>query len=222
MIVAERKPISDILQMVSGCQEILLVGCETCVTVCQAGGEKEVSILGSLLRLSFKKKDCKLATQELSIERQCEWEFLEEIERQVRRNDAVISLGCGAGVQAMAAMYTDTPVYPALNTTFLGIPEEQGIWTERCMACGNCMLHKTGGICPMARCAKNIMNGPCGGSQDGKCEIDQESDCGWQLVYDRLMHQGKMEFLQEIEPPRDWSTSRDGGPRKIERKDMIL
>jgi len=109
---------------------------------------------------------------------------------------------------------------PGLNTSFLGLPEKQGVWAERCAACGNCILDKTAGICPIARCAKSLLNGPCGGSQGGRCEIDPQVECAWQLIYDRLQAREELELLEEIIPPRDWSTNRDGGPRRIIREDL--
>jgi hypothetical protein len=109
-----------------------------------------------------------------------------------------------------------------LNTSFLGLPKEQGVWAERCAACGDCILHLTGGICPIARCSKSLLNGPCGGSEDGHCEIDPEVDCAWQLIYDRLTSMNKTHVLLNIQPPKNWKTSRDGGPRKIVRPDLRL
>ena len=220
MIVAERKPIPEILEMVREETGILIVGCGTCVTVCMAGGEKEAALLGSALRLA--RAGSKAVITQETVERQCEYEFLEEIEEQVAEASAVISLACGAGVQTMAGYFKKKPIFPGLNTTFIGMPEEQGVWEERCMACGNCMLDKTGGICPVARCAKNIMNGPCGGSQDGKCEIDPDTECAWQLIYDRLQELDRLDFMLEFLEPKDWSSSRDGGPRKVIREDMQL
>jgi hypothetical protein len=99
---------------------------------------------------------------------------------------------------------------------------EQGVWAERCQACGNCLLALTGGICPIARCSKQLLNGPCGGSVGGRCEINRDVDCAWQLIYDRLKAQGRLELLLDIQPPKDWRTSRDGGPRKIVREDLRL
>jgi len=222
MIVAERKAISDILQMIEGAGRVLVVGCGTCVTVCLAGGEKEVAVCASLLRLQNQGEDRDLTVAEATIERQCEWEFVRELDELVADCDAIVSLACGAGVQTLAAQFEDTPVFPGLNTQFIGIPEEQGVWTEHCLACGECVLDKTGGICPIARCAKTILNGPCGGSQDGKCEINPETDCAWQLIFDRLKRLGRLHMLEEIEPPKNWSHSSDGGPRKVKREDMIL
>jgi hypothetical protein len=131
-------------------------------------------------------------------------------------------MSCGAGVQYVAEKYRTKPVLPAVNTTFLGVALEQGVWAERCQGCGTCILDKTGGICPIARCAKSLLNGPCGGSTNGKCEVDRETDCGWQLIIDRLKELGQLDRYEEIIPVKDWSTARDGGPRKRLREDLRL
>lgn len=222
MIVGERKPLAEIWQMVSQHQRLLVVGCGTCVTVCLAGGEKEVGILASSLELIALRQNQNLKVVEKTIIRQCEKEMVRELEAEAREVEAIVSLGCGAGVQIIAEIFAGLPVYPGLNTSFIGIPEEQGVWSERCAACGNCILDRTGGICPIARCSKSLLNGPCGGSQNGKCEIDPTIDCGWQLIYDRLKTLGQLNKLEEILPPKDWSTNRDGGPRRIDRGDLRL
>ena len=112
-------------------------------------------------------------------------------------------------------LYSDKPIYPALNTLFIGKEEEPGHFAEVCAQCGNCVLAYTGGICPVVRCAKGLLNGPCGGSVEGKCEVDPDTPCAWQLIIDRLAALGQLDQLEEIEPPKDWSTSYSGGPRKI-------
>jgi hypothetical protein len=104
----------------------------------------------------------------------------------------------------------------------MGLPVKQGEWEERCQACGNCVLDKTGGICPIARCSKQLLNGPCGGSQGWRCEIGHEVPCAWQLIWDRMNALGLRAQLMEVEPPKDWSSSRDGGPRRIVRDDLQL
>jgi hypothetical protein len=104
----------------------------------------------------------------------------------------------------------------------MGLPVEQGIWEERCQACGNCILHLTGGICPITRCSKQLLNGPCGGSQNGQCEIDPDTPCAWQLIWERMTALGLQDQLMPIQPPKDWRTSRDGGPRRIIRADLRL
>ncbi|MBN1483612.1 MAG: methylenetetrahydrofolate reductase C-terminal domain-containing protein [Chloroflexia bacterium] len=222
MIVGEQKPLEEIRKLVAGHKKILILGCGTCVTVCFAGGEKEVGILASSLRMAEQLAGNQVEIQENTVQRQCEWEYLDPIAEQIQEADVVVSLACGIGVQAIAQRFEDVWVVPGLNTTFLGLPEEEGLWTEQCQACGDCVLGLTGGICPIARCSKSLLNGPCGGSQGGKCEIDETVDCAWQLIYDRLSRLGKLDLLMEIQPLKDWSTSRDGGPRRIDRPDLRL
>lgn len=222
MIVGQRKPLGEIWQMVAGYQKLLVLGCGTCVTVCLSGGEKEAGILATSLRLRAQREQKSLVTVEACPIRQCEKEMVFELVPQIKEVEAVVSLACGAGVQTIAEIFKETPVYPGLNTSFIGIPEEQGVWSERCAACGDCVLDRTGGVCPIARCSKSLLNGPCGGSQNGKCEIDPTLDCGWQLIYDRLKAIGQLERLEEIIPPKDWSKNRDGGPRRIVRGDLKL
>ena len=220
MIVGEQKPLDEIRDMIAGHKKVLIVGCGTCVTVCFAGGEKEVGILASALRMKSKLDNEAIIVHEATVQRQCEWEYLDGIRGEIGAHDLVLSLGCGIGVQAIAERFPNVRVVPGLNTSFLGLTEKQGVWAERCAACGNCILDRTAGICPIARCAKSLLNGPCGGSQGGKCEVDPQTDCAWQLIYDRLQARGELELLEEIIPPRDWSSSRDGGPRRIIREDL--
>ena len=220
MIVADKKPIEEIIEEIKDRKNILILGCNECVTVCEAGGQKEVGILASALRMYFLNQGKEVKIDEVTLERQCDHEYLEEIRDTIDQYDAVVSLACGVGVQFMAEKYRTTPVYPGVNTCFLGATEERGLWTERCQACGSCLLATTGGICPIARCAKRLLNGPCGGSTAGKCEINQEVDCAWQLIVDRLKALEKMEDYEKLAPIKDWSTDRAGGPRKVKREDV--
>jgi ferredoxin len=222
MIVADKKPIEEIISYVKDHNRILILGCNECVTVCEAGGKKEVGILASALRMYFLKEGREVKIDELTLERQCDHEYLEEIRDVIDQYDAVVSLACGVGVQFTAEKYHTTPIYPGVNTCFLGATEERGLWTERCQACGQCLLALTGGICPVARCAKRLLNGPCGGSTKGKCEINKELDCAWQLIIDRLKALGRLEDYERICEIKDWSTDRAGGPRKVVREDVQL
>jgi ferredoxin len=222
MIVAEQKSLDEIKSLIGESEKVLVLGCGTCVTVCFVGGEREAATVATSLRMSMKlAKNTKTITH-ATVQRQCEWEYLDEVAEQVKDVDVVLSLGCGIGVQAIAEHFPNTWVVPGLNTSFLGMPTEQGVWDERCAACGDCVLGLTGGICPIARCSKTLLNGPCGGSEDGHCEIDPETACAWQLIYDKLESQGKLEVLMDLQPPKNWSQSRDGGPRKIIREDLRL
>jgi len=220
MIVAERKPIEEIIEFIKDCKKILIVGCNECVTVCYAGGKKEVGILASALKMAFTKEGKDLEITEITLERQCDHEYLEEIRNIIEDYDVVISLACGVGVQFMAEKYLRTPIYPGVNTCFMGVTEERGVWSERCQACGQCILGQTAGICPISRCAKRLLNGPCGGSTNGKCEINKEIDCAWQLIIDRLKELGRLDDYDVLVPIKDWSTERSGGPRKVIREDL--
>jgi len=229
MIVAEQKPLAEIKAMLADHQstglrqgKTLVVGCGTCVTVCFAGGEKEVGILASALRMATRLDGDGMDFDEITVQRQCEWEYIDPLADRLDDYDAILSLGCGVGVQTLAERFPSKRVLPGLNTTFMGLPVEQGVWEERCQACGNCILDLTGGICPIARCSKQLLNGPCGGSQNGECEINPETPCAWQLIWERMSALGLLDRLMEVQPAKDWSTSRDGGPRRIVRDDLRL
>jgi ferredoxin len=223
MIKAKPKPIEEIIHEIKDLNKVLVAGCNGCVTVCEAGGLKEVELLVSALRIYFMKNNKHLEIDDTSLTRQCDKEYLQELEDRIDRYDAVVSLACGAGVQLMAEMYGDKPIFPGVDTCFIGITEEQGVWTERCQACGQCILASTGGICPIARCAKRMLNGPCGGSENGKCEISilvgRDVDCGWHLIYERLKRLGQLERFGQPNEDKDWTLSRDGGPRIIVKED---
>jgi ferredoxin len=222
MIVGNRKSLEEILEMLKPYKKILLLGCRECITVCAAGGEREVGVLASELKLSRAKNGEEIEIKEHTLERQCDHEYINEIKSFVNDYEVVVSMACGAGIQYVAEQYPSKIVLPAINTTFLGVTLEQGVWSERCQGCGECVLHLTGGVCPIARCAKSLLNGPCGGSSDGKCEIDKDTDCAWQLIINRLKELGQLDRYEEIIPAKDWSGSRDGGPRKRIREDLRL
>lgn len=223
MIKAEQKPIEEILKYIEPYKKILLSGCGACVTVCHAGGEKEVELLSSTLSMSRKRIGNPLEILQFTPARQCEPEFAMELSETIKKVEAVVSLACGVGVQTLVRHFPTIPIFPGVNTTFLGETISHGFWEERCQACGNCILEKTGGICPISRCAKQLLNGPCGGSSRGKCEIKKDADCAWQLIYDRLKALGQLDKLEEIIPAKRWGIeSRDSGLRRIIREDLRL
>lgn len=220
MITAVQKPMEEIIAYVSPYDRILLVGCNECVSVCSAGGRKEVGLLASALQMHFLKHGKTLDIKEITLERQCDPEYVEELVNLTGSADAIVSMACGCGVQTIAARYREKAVFPAVNTAFMGASERQGVWAERCHGCGDCMLGVTGGVCPIARCSKRLMNGPCGGSTLGKCEIDPNIDCAWQLIWDRMKSLGIEHLYEEIMEAKDWRSYKDGGPRKIIREDL--
>jgi ferredoxin len=219
MIVAQRKKIPEIYNSIKEYRSVLVLGCGTCVTVCLAGGEREVSIISSALRIATRKDGREIKINEYTIERQCDNVFIESAAEEIKKNDAVLSLGCGAGVQAIAERYPDTPVYAGLDTCFLGILESRGVWAEKCIQCGECVLSDFGGICPITRCAKHMLNGPCGGSREDRCEMRPDQPCAWQLIYKRLKSIGQLDKLNKEHRPKNWAKSISGGSRTIIRED---
>lgn len=220
MVIGERKPFDEITNMTEGNKKVMVLGCGGCVTVCLTGGHDEVRVLSSQLRMARDKAGNPIEIIEKTIERQCDPEYVEEVHDIISQVDAVLSMACGVGVQYLAERYMDTPIYPALNTTFVGGSKKEGYYVERCQTCGQCKLYYTGGICPIARCSKSLLNGPCGGSTKGKCEIDPEVDCAWQLIIDRLKALNQMDRYEQIMANNDWRSNRDGGPRTMVREDF--
>jgi ferredoxin len=221
MIVADRKSLDEILAMVEDNEKILIAGCKGCVTVCNVGGLKEVEILASSMKIARKKQGKHIDIETQVLERQCDTEYVAGISETVGDYDAVISLACGVGPQFLSDMYKDQTFYPGVNTTFFGGATEHGVWEERCQGCGSCAIHKFGGLCPIARCAKSLMNGPCGGSSNGSCEINKDTACIWDAIVKKKMDAGKLEELLGVNGVKDWQTARDGGPRKSIREELV-
>jgi ferredoxin len=230
MITAHRKPFEEIKEYVKDYERIMVLGCGTCVAVCQAGGEKEVQILASELRLAFGNEGKKVEVTEETVVRQCDDEFMADTGflEKVKAADIIISIACGVGVQHACNYFNrviegkQVRVVPGLNTTFMGANIEIGHWEERCLGCGDCVLERTGGICPITRCAKGLLNGPCGGSSEGKCEISKDIECAWHLIIERLEALGELDRIKPVEMYKDWRPSHSGGPRRIVREDLRL
>ena len=210
--VTEQKPLEEIMQSLGKSTSVYIIGCGTCTTMLHTGGKAEVLEMKDKLEAAGKK-----VTGWMVIPTACDIltkEALAENDEAIKAADSILIMSCAFGVQTIS-FYTDKPVYPAVNTMFIGLEQGPGSFAEVCMQCGDCVLATTAGICPLVRCAKSLLNGPCGGSVDGKCEIDAETPCAWQLIYDRLAAQGELDWLEEITPIKDWSISQSGGPRRI-------
>ena len=221
MIFAEWKPLDELIDKLNTHKKVLLVGCATCVAECAAGGEKEVETLAPLLRMALKKQGHSVEIVTATLEKQCEWEFVEQLAQQVAEVDAIMSIACGIGVQALAERFDPIAVYPGVNTSALTIREEAGLWAARCDACGDCILGETFGYCPVARCAKSLLNGPCGGTRkNGKCEVNEDVDCIWNLIVERADERGQLQSLSKFKKAKDWSNSRHGGPKRVIREDL--
>lgn len=221
MIVAEQKPFQELVEKLADYKNVLILGCGTCVTVCMSGGEKEVGILAEQIRLYEREtpEEKRHKIHEATIERQCDVEFFEPVRDAIMEADCILSLACGVGVQHLSEHFAGKTVLPGLDTKYFGTTVEPGEWAERCAGCGSCIVDLTAGICPVARCSKSMLNGPCGGSQDGKCEISDDVECAWQLIYDRLADRGELGKLTEMMEIKDWTPARDGGPRRTTRED---
>ena len=222
MFVAKRKPIEEIIEEAQGYEKILMVGCNECVTVCEAGGKKEVAVLASALRMHFMNQGKDVKIDEVTLERQCDHEYLEELRNSIDRYDAVISLACGVGVQFMAEKYMITPILPGVDTCFMGVTEGKGR-VVRALP-GVRSLHagpRPGASVRFPAAPNGFFNGPCGGSTDGHCEIDKNLICGWQLIVERLTKLGRLDDYEILVPIKDWSTERAGGPRKVVREDLM-
>ena len=221
MIIADRKPLDEIQEMIKECDNVMLVGCKGCVTVCNAGGLKEVQILASTLRIARKKVGKPLQVEEKMLERQCDPEYIEQLRDSFDKYDAVLSMACGVGPQFLSEAYPGQKFFPAVNTKFFGGAVQHGIWEERCAGCGTCGIHMFGGLCPIARCAKSLLHGPCGGSSNGICEVNKDTECIWDSIVKKKMEAGQLEDLLQVKGFKNWKTARDGGPRRSIREELV-
>jgi len=212
MIVAKRKPFNEIKNLLKGYKKVLNVGCGTCVAVCLAGGEKEVAILNAELDMARKLEDNPVEMGAITVERQCDMEYLEILDSMVKEYDALLSMACGAGIQFLAERYPLIPTFPAVDTSGLSVNQAVGWYEERCRSCSQCVLGCTGGICPITLCAKGLLNGPCGGTNKGNCEISNEQPCAWFRIYERLSGQGRLDAIKKINTTRGWKNQ---SPRNL-------
>jgi len=220
MIIAERRPIPEILENIAGYDKLLVLGCRGCVAICSAGGDREVAILAEAIRLARQRQGKPIEVFEETFIRQCDPEYLEPLKELLPKVQAVVSLACGVGVNLIADLYPSVRVYPGVDTSFYGANVELGKWVEKCRGCGDCIIDKTAGLCPIARCAKNLLNGPCGGSQGGRCEVRKDMPCVWHMIIERLKERGELERLLEIVPPKDWRPAGGEGLRVRVRPDL--
>ncbi|HUV76943.1 MAG TPA: methylenetetrahydrofolate reductase C-terminal domain-containing protein [Desulfobacterales bacterium] len=209
MVKGKRKPLEEIKSFIDAYNNILIVGCGGCVSVCMAGGQKETNVLKADLNRLYKPDKTRKCIKTLTIERQCNMQFLAELDEIVQEHDCLLSMACGAGVQYLAERFTEKPVFPAINTVGIGVDRGIGIYEEKCRACGECMLAYTGGICPVTRCAKGLFNGPCGGTQKGLCEVSMfkgmdDVSCAWYDIYERLKKQNRLDCILKIKNPPQW------------------
>lgn len=216
--ITEQKSWDAITEMLSQDKSVYLIGCGTCATMIHTGGKSEVLEMRDKLEADGKK-----VTGWMVIPTACDMltrEALAENAKDIEMADGILVMACGFGVQ-MVNSYTDKPVYPALDTLFVGKEDGSGSFSEVCMQCGSCHLAETAGICPVVRCAKGLLNGPCGGTNEGKCEVDSEKDCAWTLIYQRLEKQGRLDLLDEYQPPRNFQAVMKPGKFTVEEGERV-
>jgi ferredoxin len=217
MIVGKLKPMDEIAASIADYGNILVAGCGSCVTVCLSGGDREAMALARELSTPSLYRDAPPSIRVATFLRQCERDLVKVYLEVPEDTDAILSLACGAGVQTLSSVFEKLPILPALNTSFLGALDEPGVWREKCLGCGDCVLAHTAGVCPIARCAKRLLNGPCGGSSKGKCEIGGDVDCAWHLIVERLRVLHRLGDYEKLQAVKDWSQDRGGGPRSSRR-----
>ena len=210
MLITEQKPMEEILQYLDGENDIFLVGCKGCAEGCETGGEHQVMEMKQRLEETGKTVTG-ISLIDFACNDQLTRMTLHAHESRIIASDSLLMLCCGIGVQATAAV-VDKVVHPSCNT--ISLDGRHGEWREgeRCLECGQCVLEFTGGICPIARCAKNLLHGPCGGSEGGKCEVHPDLPCAWHLIIERLTKLGRLDRLEALIAPKDWSVSLTGGP----------
>jgi ferredoxin len=208
--ISAQKPLAEIMHYLDKWESVYIIGCGTCATMCHTGGKAEVTAMKANIEASGKK-----VTGWMVIPTACDeltGDALRENADAVDAADCILVMACAFGVQTVS-LHETKPVYPGVDTLFLGIEDRPGHFVEACVQCGRCILGRTAAICPLVRCAKSLFNGPCGGSSGGKCEISKNVPCAWQMIYDRLAEMGRLDEMEEIEPVKDWDISVSSGPR---------
>ncbi|MEW6001990.1 MAG: methylenetetrahydrofolate reductase C-terminal domain-containing protein [Nitrospirota bacterium] len=213
MIVTKKRDFKELLDNIGNYRRVFLLGCSECAALCGTGGEPEVKAMKEALESEGKEVTgmfvAKSGCQVLGTKRE-----LKPFKEFIERADCIVVMSCGAGTQTAVELYDKKPVFPANDSMFLANMTRLQVFDERCSLCGKCVLDKTGGICPITRCAKGLLNGPCGGSQGGKCEISPNMPCAWQLIIERLSRIGSLDNLDDIMLPKNWDPSLDGSKKE--------
>lgn len=215
MIVTRKKAPQTIQELAERYKKLIIVGCSECAAVCQTGGSEQVKEMATLLGNGREI----LAT--ISIESPCDKRIsardFRRLEKELEGADALVALTCGSGVQAIAEV-TGKKVIAALDTDFLGMVERLGRFYERCSHCGHCILNDTAGICPVTLCPRGLRNGPCENIHGTRCDVNNDRDCVWHTIYERLSSRGEAERFAAYHEPPDWSTCRSPREEIWERK----
>ncbi|TFG19714.1 MAG: 5,10-methylenetetrahydrofolate reductase [Promethearchaeota archaeon] len=213
VVITTKKPVDEVLNVLkeNNVKKIFIVSCGVCAALCQTGGEDGLNEWKEILE-----KEGFEIVNGLVVDDVCDNREMAKVLRKnsedIEKIDAFVTLSCGLGVQSIvettSKKYPSMKVFVTNNTEFMGMTERIGRFYMRCLGCGDCLLNETGGICPITTCAKALMNGPCGGMVDGKCEVgNYERDCGWVLIYNRLKAIDRLDLFSKLRDARDWSES---------------
>ncbi len=206
MIITKSKNINNIINQINQ-ESVFVIGCSECATICKTGGENEISKLEKLLT-----KQGINVIGSVILEPAChklnDKRILNKYKKELKDIKQIITLSCGNGAQTISEIFEDKEVISGTDTIFLGQIKHINEFEKKCNLCGNCIIDKYDGLCPITRCPKNMLNGPCGGSIEGKCEIDNNMDCIWHLIYKKLKKKNRLKELREINEPFDWSNSK--------------
>ncbi|NQT20001.1 MAG: methylenetetrahydrofolate reductase C-terminal domain-containing protein [Planctomycetes bacterium] len=205
MIIQKQKAFEEIMSALEGEEKVFIFGCADCATACKTGGEDELAQMKQKLEEQGKQVTGTYVLDTACLSGEVRKRG-KELKEQLDASDSVLVLACGTAVQTIGDGL-EVIAHPGVDSLFIGNVVRLGKYVEKCSACGKCILEETGGICPVTRCAKGLMNGPCGGySPDGKCEVDPEQDCAWLLIYERLRERGKLGWMETVKDPKDYST----------------
>jgi len=199
--ITKQKPLAEVLELLGGMERVFIIGCGTCTTLAHTGGQAEVGAMKEKMQEAGKG-----VTGTLVIPVACDNLTEEAIQQNLpamSQSQGLLIMTCAFGVQTISR-FLDIPVIPALDTLFIGKEMGPGLFQEICLQCGECILGETGGICPVTSCHKGLVNGPCGGTQEGKCEVDHNKDCAWTLIYERLQKQGRLAAMRKFQPPKNY------------------
>jgi len=199
--ITKQKPLAEVLELLGGMERVFIIGCGTCTTLAHTGGQAEVGAMKEKMQEAGKG-----VTGTLVIPVACDNLTEEAIQQNLpamSQSQGLLIMTCAFGVQTISR-FLDIPVIPALDTLFIGKEMGPGLFQEICLQCGECILGETGGICPVTSCHKGLVNGPCGGTQEGKCEVDRNKDCAWTLIYERLQKQGRLAAMRKFQPAKNY------------------
>ena len=222
-IITTKKPFEEVLGAIKDAKKIAIVSCGSCAAMCQTGGTEGAKEMAEKLEEKGFEITTVIVPEEVCDNRVMMKDF-RKIDEDLQNTDAILTLSCGLGVasivQTLEKKHPKIPVFIGTNTEFMGMTERIGRFYMRCRGCGDCLLNETGGICPITSCAKSLMNGPCGGSQNALCEINPDTPCAWHLIVDRLSERNMLNELEKVQPARNWWGDRSKGPRRVVREDM--